>query len=384
MGLATASSGGYVAWCVPLYKNSRPLWRFCELAVKPLVARGLAKINKSDLTVSFSNGGFLSIYSMDSADSILGEAFHLLIIDEAARIDAEIFHTQLEPTLADYDGDLIAITTPRGMNWYFSQWQAANLDGEHSAAWQLPTSENPMPTIQRAYVLAKDRTPAIKFQQEWDAQFVADGSGVFIGVSDAATATRQTAGDAEHEYAQGIDWGRHHDFTVIATYDMTLGQIVNIERFTGIEFERQLKRVRLSFERWKPRVMLCEKNSFGEPLIEQLKKEGLPVQAFTMSNVTKSELVDAFALKLENQDLQIIPDATLVGELQAYAGEVLPSGLWRYSAPSGMHDDTVIASMLAVFAGKRAPRPAMRVIVRGRGARGRHLQPQNLQPREQF
>jgi len=36
-------------------------------------------------------------------------------------------------------------------------------------------------------------------------------------------------------------------------------------------------------------------------------------------------------------------DPVLVNELVAYQGERLPSGLIRYSAPSGQHDDCVMA-----------------------------------------
>jgi len=36
----------------------------------------------------------------------------------------------------------------------------------------------------------------------------------------------------------------------------------------------------------------------------------------------------------------------LIGELQAYEMERLPSGMLRYSAPDGMHDDTVMALAL--------------------------------------
>lgn len=37
----------------------------------------------------------------------------------------------------------------------------------------------------------------------------------------------------------------------------------------------------------------------------------------------------------------------LLGELASYALERLPGGGYRYSAPAGMHDDTVIALALA-------------------------------------
>jgi hypothetical protein len=36
-----------------------------------------------------------------------------------------------------------------------------------------------------------------------------------------------------------------------------------------------------------------------------------------------------------------------VGELEAYEAERLPSGLLRYGAPEGMHDDCVMSLALA-------------------------------------
>ena len=85
----------------------------------------------------------------------------------------------------------------------------------------------------------------------------------------------------------------------------------------------------------------------GQPLIEQLQAAGLPVVPFTTTAASKQIAVDALALAFERGALRIIPDPTLIAELQAYEAERLPSGMLRYGAPSGMHDDTVMALMLA-------------------------------------
>jgi hypothetical protein len=53
------------------------------------------------------------------------------------------------------------------------------------------------------------------------------------------------------------------------------------------------------------------------------------------------------ALAFERGDLRIINDPVLVAELQAYEMERLPSGLIRYTAPDGLHDDCVIGLALA-------------------------------------
>ncbi|MBI3282164.1 MAG: hypothetical protein HYZ57_20275 [Acidobacteria bacterium] len=57
-------------------------------------------------------------------------------------------------------------------------------------------------------------------------------------------------------------------------------------------------------------------------------------------------------------NIRILNDPVLIGELCAYRGEVLPRGLMRCTAPSGQHDDTVIALALAWAAvtGKARPR----------------------------
>ncbi len=39
----------------------------------------------------------------------------------------------------------------------------------------------------------------------------------------------------------------------------------------------------------------------------------------------------------------------LIAELESFEANRLPSGKWRYSAPDGMHDDTVIALALAWY-----------------------------------
>ena len=86
--------------------------------------------------------------------------------------------------------------------------------------------------------------------------------------------------------------------------------------------------------------------------------DGLPVRAFQTTNATKAQIIDALALAFERGEITILNDPTLVGELQAYEMQRLPSGMARYSAPEGMHDDTVMALALAWHAVGRSPSEA--------------------------
>jgi hypothetical protein len=55
-------------------------------------------------------------------------------------------------------------------------------------------------------------------------------------------------------------------------------------------------------------------------------------------------------MAFEHRRIAIPDDATLIGELMAYEIETLSSGLIRYGAPSGMHDDCVMALAFAWYA----------------------------------
>lgn len=180
VSLAAAAQGARIAWAAPTYKNSRPLWRWAEASTGMLNKIGVARVNKSDRLVEFPrSGGFLGIYSMDNADAMRGEAFHVVVIDEAAAIDEAAYTDVVQPTLADYNGDLILISTPRGRNWFWREWQRGIQDMQEIAAFTAPSTANPNPNIQRAARLAQQRVPDRTYRQEWLAEFVEDGSNTF-------------------------------------------------------------------------------------------------------------------------------------------------------------------------------------------------------------
>ena len=85
------------------------------------------------------------------------------------------------------------------------------------------------------------------------------------------------------------------------------------------------------------------------------------VIGFKFTNATKGNIVESLALAFEKGTIKIIPDETLIGELQAYEMERLPSGMMRYNAPAGMHDDCVMSLALA-WSGASSP-PAAGAII---------------------
>jgi hypothetical protein len=102
---------------------------------------------------------------------------------------------------------------------------------------------------------------------------------------------------------------------------------------------------------------VAEANAMGGPIISRLQngymtvlgefRAALPVQAWTATNATKAAVVQALSLAIEQGELTLLDDAVQKGELQAFESTVTQTGLVRYAAPEGMHDDAVIALALA-------------------------------------
>ena len=270
-----------------------------------------------------------------------------MVMDECAFIKEAAWAEALRPALSDRMGHALFISTPKGRNWFWRLWQQGQDDQAFDwQSWRFQTGDNPY--IQPSEIEAARRNlPDRIFRQEYMAEFIEDAGIVFRRVMDAVTAVAQEQATEGHQYVMGVDWGKHNDFTVLAMIDATTNELVTMDRFNQIDYQLQIGRLRVLYERFKPSNIIAERNSMGEPLIEQLSRDGLPVQAFTTTNASKAEAIDALALAFERGDLRILPDNVLIGELQAYEMDRLPSGMLRYSAPAGMHDDTVMSLALA-------------------------------------
>lgn len=342
--LKTAADGGRAWWVAPSYPMSVVGWRLIHRLALQIPG---AEILKGDRRVTLPGGGEIQVRSADNPDSLRGEGLDLAVLDECAFMHEDAWQEALRPALSDRRGRALFISTPKGRNFFWRLWQrCADATQDEWRGWQLPTADNPY-IAPSEIEAARLGLPERVFAQEYLAQFLDDAGGVFRRVVEAATATAQDGAIGGHEYAFGVDWGRTSDFTCVIVLDVTHSEVVAIDRFNQIDYATQLGRLTALYERFQPRVIVAEANSMGQPLIEQLQRAGMPVVAFTTSNASKQIAVDALALAFERGALRILPDPVLVAELQAYEAERMSSGLLRYSAPAGMHDDTVMALMLA-------------------------------------
>ena len=342
---------GRAAWIVPNYKNGRSLWRYAQNVCRPLQQAKKMDISKAERVITTFGGGFFGIYSADNIDAIRSEAFNLIVGDEAARISDEGWNDAVRPTLADADGDEILISTPKGKNWFYYEFMKGQAEEHGYKSWTAPTNANPMPTIQKAYALAAMRVPERTYLQEWQAQFVDDGS-IFRHIYELSTLSPAEPIEG-HQYVIGVDWGRSNYATVFSVVDVNTKEQAQLDRMTDTDYASQRLRLKALAERYNRAMVLAETNSMGQPNIEALQNLGVSVNGFVTTNATKAQIVQALELAFEQQAIRLLDNPAQTAELMAYESEKLPSGLVRYGAPEGMHDDTVMALALAWYGADR-------------------------------
>lgn len=337
--LAALLSGMRVAWMVPNYRNSDPLWRAIEAALAPLRKAGRAKLNKADRHVELWNGGFLGIYTGANADAMRGEWFHLVVVDEAAKVPESVIEEVVEPTLADVDGELIAISTPRGKNWFYRMWQRGTEDGQYVASWTAPSSDNPSPMIRKAFERARLKfgEHSTTFRQEWLAEFVSDGARVWLrdwcedryDVADQDAERRVIARALSYDTAaKDKDTNAYSALTVgelMPDYRMRLRHVWR-DRLLFPNLAAQVER---DIERWdhdgKLRDIIIEDKSSGTSLYQTLMASGSPrvrslLRAY-MPTGTKDQRFEQAGVWVKNGSLYLPKPSPSTSWLLAFEDE---------------------------------------------------------------
>lgn len=342
--LMTASHYGRAWWVAPTYKVSEVGWRLIYRLAAQIPG---AELRKGDRTIILPNGGEVAVRSADNPDSLRGEGLDFVVFDECAFIQEAAWTEAVRPALSDRKGRALFISTPKGRNWFWRLWQRClDTQDDEWRGWQLPTVDNPY--IDPAEIeAARQGLPERIFQQEYLAMFLDDAGGVFRHVMEAATAVAQSP-QPGRVYVGGVDIADAADFTVVSIFDATNREQVYLDRFNRVGYEALEDRLHAAYTRWAVQTMVIEDNSIGQPVIDHLRRRGMRIVPFHTSAATKTPLIQALQSAFEHREIKILPDATQIGELQAYESKRTASG-FSYSAPEGMHDDTVMAMAFAWY-----------------------------------
>jgi hypothetical protein len=327
-----------------LKRAERLLQGYCRDVWRALGETPEKHIRIADHELTFPNGGMVWMRTADNPSSLAGEGVMGAVMDEYTLMPEQIWTEFVAASLLDHGGWLLAAGVPKGMGWSSRLFMAAKTRPGWKA-WQCSSYDNPTLDPKLIDEMA-DGLPERLRRQEIFAEIIDDSGAVFRNVSQMATAVEQHEPIAGHVYVFGCDWGRTNDATVFSVIDATLNHMVSIDRMTNTDYEMQIGRLQALHGRFRPTSIIVEVNSMGQPLFERLQRDGLPVRAFMTSNSSKQQIIDSLTMAFEREVIRILPDEVLINELMAYESERLPSGLIRFGAPGGMHDDCVMSLAL--------------------------------------
>ena len=333
------------SWYAPSYRMMVENYQSIHNRIAPIVTRATESLHRLELV----NGAVIKFWSLDNFDAARGQKDGHVTINEAAAAPnlKEAWQNVIRPTLADLEGGADFWSTPRGLNFFYE----LERDNKDWGVFHFTTYDNPY--IPRGEIEAmKASLPETVFRQEILAEYVE--SGAFfqnideVCVIDAPANPKDHAG---HAFSAGLDLALTEDFTRLLVLCRTCSKAVDWWGGNRMDYFMQRGHIMDTLKKWPGVVLLPERNSMGVPNIEEFHRDGITLGkgpdkgfGFQTTSTTKADLILGLALAMQKKEVQLPRE--YADELRAYEVEMTAANP-KFSAPSGQHDDRVIAAALA-------------------------------------
>lgn len=328
---AINNPGSKIGWVSPVYKQSEKVFDEMARAFEPT----FIKPNAQKLTIEV-NGSTIQFFSAERYHNIRGFTFDYLVCDEFAFMAEQAWTEVLRATVLIKGKKVLLISTPKGKNHFYTLF---NLDGVNPQYKSFKMSSYDGLADADEIDGARLTLPEHIFKQEYLAEFVDNGSGVFSNVPILNT-------NHGSKFYAGLDLGRADDYTVLTIINEN-GNVVYCERWRHDTWSNILNQVKSVLNRFKARLLM-EVNSIGDVIFEQLKKEYQSTYPFVTSSKSKQDIIEGLQVAVQNKEFSIPDHEWLKKEFDLFTYEYSPkTRSIKYSAPVGFHDDGVMSCAIA-------------------------------------
>lgn len=406
---------GARVWVVaPTYELSDKLFLLASLYIRRHFPMFVVSYSERDRILKTIGGGFLQGKSADNVKSLSGEELDAAILDEAAKM-GEAEKEEVRQRLLTRRGWFAAISSPVACRWferdfvlgqgmgYHYEFEGTPLPGARFAGMKVkfvPGVGDPepeyfsltVPTHANERIAAEDLLDAEKttsdriFRQNFLAEFMGREGQVFSGYERLSDSERVLKAEPGHRYIIGWDVARAKDYSVVSVMDYDGKRQVFMDRFQG-PWDYQIARVIGICRRYNRPDIVVDATGKGDPIAEELKRRNNQYSAWAVhkvgevpttaamlppdwrdgpfaqrveglqinNNQIKRDIVERLAVGIDQGQLRLLPDPVQAQELRLYEFKQSDStGIVRYGAPPGFHDDCVMSLALAYW---RATRP---------------------------
>ena len=331
-------------WVAPVYSQAEIAFR----RMKRALPRDLYSHNDSKMTITLIPFDTTMWFkSAERPDGLYGEDVFAAVADEATRIKDEAWHA-LRSTLTATQGPIRIIGNVRGRrNWAYklarqAESGAPNMHYAKLTAWDAVEAG----VLDQSEVEdARSRLPEAIFRELYLAE-PGDDQGNPFGIPNIAQCVIPAL-SANEPVVWGWDLAKSQDWTVGIGLDGE-GDVCRFVRFQQ-PWEYTFRQI-LGHCNGVP--SLIDSTGVGDPIVERLQREGgAYFQGFKITGPSKQQLMEGLAVVIQRRQIGF-PDSGeemhIRAELDAFEYEITRTGV-RYEAPSGLHDDCVVALALAVL-----------------------------------
>lgn len=156
-----------IAYIAPTFQQARDI---CWEQIKSDYINA-GKINESRLEVDVINGSKIVLRGWESIETLRGQKFDLIVLDEIAMMRNFNIHWQevIRPTLTDTKGEALFISTPKGFNHFYELYNQEAHDDDYKS-FHFKTEDNPY-IPKEEIEKAKEELTIDRFAQEYEADF---------------------------------------------------------------------------------------------------------------------------------------------------------------------------------------------------------------------
>jgi hypothetical protein len=175
--LSASDGRSRYAYVAPTYRQAKRIaWDYVKefSRVVPLI-----KFHEGELRADLPNGSRIQLYGIDNPDSIRGQYFDSVVLDEYGNFPVGAFDKVIRPALADREGSCMFSGTPNGKaNDFFAKWEHAGEGHDNWARYQINWQD--AATLKDSEVEAMKKTMTEEeFAQELLATFTTAVRGAY-------------------------------------------------------------------------------------------------------------------------------------------------------------------------------------------------------------
>lgn len=161
-----------ICYIAPTYAQARDIaWQDLKKICQPVAH----KINESrlEIVLNTTKGGTstISLRGWESIETLRGQKYHFIVVDEIASMRNWLSNWQevIRPTLTDFKGDALFISTPRGFNHFYDIYNLEHKDTDYKS-FHFTSYDNPFIPFEELEK-AKLELTEDRFAQEYMADF---------------------------------------------------------------------------------------------------------------------------------------------------------------------------------------------------------------------